>query len=61
MISETKEHLKVNGIDFECEPLGKFCLHCILLILLTTRIDNKNGDCLQKWSRYGEGGGGQLC
>ena len=26
MISETKKLLKVNGKDFECEPLGKFCL-----------------------------------
>ena len=23
MISETKELLKVNGLDFDCEPLGK--------------------------------------
>ena len=23
MISETKKLLKVNGLDFDCEPLGK--------------------------------------
>lgn len=28
-ISEIKNLLKVNGIDFECDPLGKYCLNHI--------------------------------
>ena len=27
MISEARKLLKVNGIDFECDHLGKKCLH----------------------------------
>ena len=55
MISETKRLLKGDGINFECEPLGKldYRIFHISSLLYNSILDNDNGDCLEKWSRYG--------